>query len=201
MFIYVSERACTRTHLIYGRWCAYQICLLIYHSSSLSKTTDNYPSKHAGSDSHMVRIGWEALARTERVGWFWHTGLLPDRIDLAKTWHSPPELNHPDPSWFCTICSGPSVEDCNRVWKWKTGSGGPVVFCQKPRPPDDSCSPACFRTRYVWPETWPGDPDLTRAGFTQYDQAFFGRTEPNRTREVGPGIYTQSGPILAARWP
>ena len=161
----------SQTHLIYGRWCAYQICSLIYHSSLLSKTADNYPSKHAGSktadnypskhagsktadnypskhagsktadnypskhagsktadnypskhagsktadnypskhagsktadnypskhagsDSHPVRIGWEALATTERAGWFLHTGLLPDRIRLAKSWHNQPELN------------------------------------------------------------------------------------------------------------
>ena len=38
-----------------------------------------------------------------------------------------------DLGWFCTILSGMSVEERNRVWKWETGSG-PVASCQKPGP-------------------------------------------------------------------
>ena len=60
-----------------------------------------HTSKHDGSNSHPVRISWEALAR-----------------------------------------SGP----------------------------DDSCTPACFRTGSVWPKTWHSQPDLNRirAGFAKY---------------------------------
>ena len=36
-----------------------------------------------------------------------------------------------EPGWFCTILSGTSVEERNRVGKWETGSG-PVASCQKP---------------------------------------------------------------------
>ena len=38
-----------------------------------------------------------------------------------------------DLGWFCTIWSGMSVEECNWVWKWETGSR-PVTPCQKPGP-------------------------------------------------------------------
>ena len=38
-----------------------------------------------------------------------------------------------DLGWFCTILSGTSVEERNRVSKWETGSG-PVASCQKPGP-------------------------------------------------------------------
>ena len=43
------------------------------------------PSKHARSD--LGSIG------QKRAGWFLHTGLLPDHIHLAKTWHNQRELN------------------------------------------------------------------------------------------------------------
>ena len=38
-----------------------------------------------------------------------------------------------DPGWFCTILSGRSVDERNRVQKRETGSG-PVASCQKPGP-------------------------------------------------------------------
>ena len=44
-------------------------------------------SKHAGSDpDRLGSIG------QKRARWFLLTGLLPDRIRLAKTWHRQPEL-------------------------------------------------------------------------------------------------------------
>ena len=94
-----------------------------------------------------------------------------------------------DTGRFCTLRSGPSVEDCSRVRKWKTGSG-PVAFCQNRARwflhtsllPDQIC----------WAKSWPGHPDRIRAGFVQYDQAFFGRMDPNQIREVGSGIYDQT---------
>ena len=49
------------------------------------------PSKHAGSDSYPVQIGWEALTRSGPEDSC--TPDLPDRIRLAKTWHNQPELN------------------------------------------------------------------------------------------------------------
>ena len=36
-----------------------------------------------------------------------------------------------DPGWFCTILSGTSVDERNRIQKWETGSGR-VASCQKP---------------------------------------------------------------------
>ena len=38
-----------------------------------------------------------------------------------------------DQGWFCTILSGLSVEELNRIQQSKTGSG-PVASCQKPGP-------------------------------------------------------------------
>ena len=37
----------------------------------------------------------------------------------------------PDPGWFCTVLSGSSVDERNRVQKSETGNS-PVALCQKP---------------------------------------------------------------------
>ena len=106
------------------------------------------PSKHAGSDSNPVRIGWEELARSGPDD-SCHIGLLPARnpFDQNLT-QSARTKSHP--RWFCTILSGTSAEERNRVWKWETD-------CIQPETgPDDSCTPACFLTRFVWP-----NPDQT----------------------------------------
>ena len=89
--------------------------------------TAYYPSKHAGSDSHPVRIRWEALARSGpdvrcspacfRTGSVW-----------PKTWHSQPELNR--------IRAGFAQYYPGRLWVNETESksgklvaGRSVAFC------------------------------------------------------------------------
>ena len=55
-----------------------------------------------------------------------------------------------DPGWVCTTWYRTSVEERNWVCKWATDSR-PVASCQKPWP-SDSCTPACFQSRYIWPK-------------------------------------------------
>ena len=50
----------------------------------------------------------------KRAGWFLHTGLLPDRIRLAKTWRSQPEPNR--------IQAGFAQYDSGHLWKNATES-------------------------------------------------------------------------------
>ena len=94
-----------------------------------------------------------------------------------------------DPGSFCTILFGMSVEERNRVWKWETGSG-PLASCQKQETgPNDSCTPACFQTRCVWPN--PGQATQIGSGsvLQNMNHAFFEKTELKRMREVRSGIY------------
>ena len=65
------------------------------------------PSKCAGSDSHLVQIGWKALARSG-----------PDDSCTLQTGLFGPNLTQSARTksflgWFCTILSGTSVEEQN----------------------------------------------------------------------------------------
>ena len=92
-----------------------------------------------------------------------------------------------DPGCFCTILSGTTVEERNRARKWEAGSG-PVAFLPETGP-NDSCTPACFQTRSVWPN--PDQAIQIGSGSVLHDMihAFFGKTELKRMREVKSGIY------------
>ena len=82
--------------------CLYQHTSLLSSSASISVSTNTTsmslpayldPSKHAGSDSHPRRIGWEVLARSGpydscTLAYFRTAG-----IRLAKTRYNQPELN------------------------------------------------------------------------------------------------------------
>ena len=61
--------------------------------------------------------------------------------------------------------------------------------------PDDSCTPACFRTRHVWPK--PGPAIQTGYGPVLHSmiQAFFGRTELNWIQEGG--FWLHAGFVMA----
>ena len=93
-----------------------------------------------------------------------------------------------DPSWFCTITSGPPVEErngvCVKVRNWQRDG------CVLPEtgPVDDSCRPACFWTRCVWPK--PDQAIQIGSGWVLHNmvQAFFGKTEESRMREGGSGM-------------
>ena len=158
---------------------------IIVHITCQHRTTlwgKRLPSKHAGPDSHPVRIGWEAFRsgpddsctmacfRTESV--------------LAKTRHNQPELNR--------IRAGFAQYYPGRLWKNGTEfeSGKLVAGLLRPvrNRASDSCTPACFQTRCVWP-----NPDQTiqigSGSVLRMIHAFFWKMEPEmRTREVGSGI-------------
>ena len=112
-------------------------------------------------------------------------GLLPDRIRLAKTWHSQPELHR--------IRAGFAQYYPGRLWKKGTESESGKLVAGRLRPartgPDDSCTPASFQTRCVWPN--PDQAIQIRSGSVLRNMihAFFGKTELKRMREVGSGIY------------
>ena len=97
-----------------------------------------------------------------------------------------------DPGWFFTVWSGPSVEECNWVWKWETSSG-PIVFCYNQAwwP----CTSACFRTRCVWPKPYQAIQIRSEPVMHNVIQAAFGGMELNRIQEVRSGIYN-----LAQLW-
>ena len=131
---------------------------------------------------------------------------LPDRIRLAKTWHNQPELNqirlvlH---SIIRDVCG--RTEPSLKVGNWlRAGCILPEIG------PDDSCTPACFRTGCVWPKPWQNHPDLAkpwqdhpdwiRLGLAQYDPCLLQKS--GTETDAGSRIwYIRSGPILAARWP
>ena len=130
----------------------------------------HYPSKHGRSDLHPIQIGSEAglmiLAH--------QLASRPDPFGQNLTQSARTNL---DPCWFCTIWS---VEESNRVWKCKTGSG-PVAFC---------------RNQAWWflhpdqihlAKTWAGHPDQILAGFAQY---YLGLLWKNRTElDAGSQIW------------
>ena len=105
----------------------------------------NQPSKHAGSDSHLFRIGWEALARSGP----------DDSCALAcfrtrSVWPKPdsqPELNRIR-AGIAQYCHCPGG-----LWKNGTEAENGKLVAGQLRParngPDDSCTPACFQTRCV----------------------------------------------------
>ena len=107
-----------------------------------------------------------------------------------------------DPDWFSTcnkirtLC-GRKLPILKVVRNWQRAG------CVLPENgPDDSCTRACFRTRCVWPT--PDQAIQIGSGPVLYSliRTFFGRTEPNRMRGVGSGIYTirpDSGRTLAVR--
>ena len=134
--------------------------------------------------SGLAQEHWPEVGQIILAHWLAFTlDLFGQHQQLART--------KSDPAWFCTIWSGPSVEECNRVWKWETGSGL-VTFCQKPG---------------SMAKTWPGYPDRIRVGFAQYGPGFLwkNRTESDAETRIWPIKYDLaykiwSGPILAARW-
>ena len=90
-----------------------------------------------------------------------------------------------DPGWFCTVLSGTSVEQRNRVSNWETGSGS-VASCQEP----GQMIPAHrLASRCVWPN--PDQAIQMGPGSVLHKMIhpFFGKTGLKRMREVGPGMY------------
>ena len=139
---------------------------------------------------------WLGNIGQKQAEWFLHSGLLPDRIHWSKTWYSQPEPNH--------IQAGCAQYGLGHLWKNTTKSeSGKLVAGQLHSArtgPSDSCTPACFWTRPIWPK--PDQAIQIRSGPILHSVvwAFFARMEPNWMQEVGSGIYMIQ-PNLAARWP
>ena len=94
----------------------------------MSRVSCHLPSKHAGSDLHLIRISSEALARSMPDSSWYLVRCLASGPDLFS---GKPDTARTklDPGWFCTVWSGLSVEECNRVWKWKCETGNrPITF-------------------------------------------------------------------------
>ena len=141
-------------------------------------------SKHARSDpDRLGSIG------QKRVGWFLLTGLLPDRIHLAKTWHRHPELTR--------IRAGFAQYDPSCLWTTANVSeSGKLVAenfsCQKAGPMIPA--QACFQTRCV--SSNPDKPIQIGPGSDLYKMihAFFKTKTKTKTelclmREVRSGRY------------
>ena len=94
-----------------------------------------------------------------------------------------------DQAWFCSIWSGPSVDE------YYTDPESGKLLAGRLRSArtrsDESWTPACFRIRCSFPQnlTRPSRSDLGRFSTTVMIWAFFGRTEPKRMGEFGSGIY------------
>ena len=140
---------------------------------------ENYPSKDATSDSHLIWIGSEALARSRpndscTLACFWTRSVWPNLTRQSCS----------DPGWFCTIWSELSVEECSHVWKWETCSG-PSAWTRL----NDSCTLTWFWTRCIWPKPDQAILIGSRPVLHNMPWAFFGRTEPSQMQEVGSGMY------------
>ena len=81
-------------------------------------------------DLILIRAGsagkhWPEVRRMILAYWL-VSGLDPFGQNLAQS-----ATMRLDLGWFCMLLSGTSVEECNRVWKWETGSRS-VVPCREP---------------------------------------------------------------------
>ena len=81
---------------------------------------DPIRTRSGSGGKHWPEVGRMILAHRLASG--------PDPFDPNLTQSA---RTKPDPGWFCTILSGSSVDERNRVKKSETGSG-PDVSCQKP---------------------------------------------------------------------
>ena len=103
------------------------------------------PSKHASSDSHPIWIGSEVLARSRPSDSSRsHTGLLSDRICLAKTRHCQVD---PDRIW-----AGFAQYDPGHLWENATESESGKLVAGRLCSASESFTPACLRTRCIWPK-------------------------------------------------
>ena len=154
------------------------------------------PSKLVRSDSHLIWIGWEALARCRLDGscvlvCFW-TGCFTFGQNLTQSARTKLVLG-----WFCTVWSGLSVQEHKQVWKWEIGSC-PVVFCRNWAWWFSHIS--LLLDWICWAKTWPRHPDGIWTGFAQDDQVLLWIN--GAKLDTGSQIpHKWSGPILATRWP
>ena len=102
-----------------------------------------------------------------------------------------------DLGWFCIMLSRTSVEECNRVWKWETGSG-PVASCQEPGSMIPANRLASDQTSLAKP--WPGHLDRIQVSFVQHGSCLLWKN--GTEKDAGGWIqHVRSRPILATCWP
>ena len=137
---------------------------MIQHLVFNAKHIEKNPSKHAVSDSRPVRIGWEAaLARSGpddcctpasfRTGSVW-----PQPDTIRQNYIGPGLVLH---NIIRDVCG--RTQPILKVGKLVAGR-----LLSAGTGPDDSCTPACFRTRCVWSKPDQARPDRIRVGFAQY---------------------------------
>ena len=136
------------------------------------------PSKHAGSDSHLIRISLKVLARSglddSSTPACFRTGSLQPKPD------SQPEPNQ--------IRSGVAQYDLGRLWKNATESESGKLVVRRMHSarsrPNDSCTAACFWTRSVWPK--PEEAIQIGSGPVLHNMiwAYFRRVKPNCMRSI-----------------
>ena len=158
---------------------------------------DASPSKHAGSNSHLVRIGWEVLARSRPDDF-----CTPACFQTRSMWPKPdsqPELNWISAGFAqyypgCLWKNGTAFES----WKLVAGQLHPARnwarwFLHTSLLPD--------QMHLAKPR--PGHPDGTWVSFAQCDLCLLWKNgaETKQMWEVWSGIIILSSPNLAAPWP
>ena len=120
------------------------------------------------------------------AGWFLHTSLLLDRIHLAKTWRSQPELNPIQAGFHNVIWAV-----CGRTQvNMKGGTGGrPVASCQNLGLKNLAHRLASGPDALGQTLTRPPRP-RSRPVLHSLIHAFFGKMEPNQMQEVRSGVYS-----------
>ena len=136
-----------------------------------------------------MQISSEGVGQ-KRAGWFLHTGLLPDRIRLAKAWQA--ARTKSDPVWFCPIISGkPESKSRELAAGWLRPARNRARWFLH-------TSLLLDQMRLAKP--WPGHPDVIRVGFARHDPCLLWKN--GAETDAGSRIrHILSGPILAARWP
>ena len=130
-----------------------------------------------------IRIGLEALARSRPSD-----SCIPACFQAESVWPDPdsqPEQNR--------VCAGFAQYYSSRVWKNATESeSGKLVAGRLHSARNgsvDSCRSVCLQTRCVRPKRDQAIQVGSGPVLHNTIRAFFGKTEANRKRKVGSGMY------------
>ena len=102
------------------------------------------------------------------AGWFLYTGLLPDWIHSAKTWHNQLELN--------LIQAGFAQYDLGCLWMIATESESGQLVASRLYPTRNRAQwflhTGLLPYQMNFAKPWQGHPDQIQISFVQYDQCF-----------------------------
>ena len=132
------------------------------HTHSDNWSTEKAPSKHVGSDSHLIRIGSEALARSRLVD----PCTLPC-FQTGSIW--PKSDSQPDPNltWAAFIQYDPG-----HLWKNATESESRKLAVDRIHPARNLARwflhTVLLLDRMRFAKTWPGHADQIWVSFAQY---------------------------------